>query len=175
MRIFIDTEFIEDGKTIDLLSIGLVKENGECYYAVNKEADLTKACEWVKGNVIPNLFINDFTEVNYSKSREQIKNDILEFCNGVTEFWGYYSDYDWVVFCQLFGKMIDLPDGWPMFCLDVKQIMHALGINKEDILKSKDVSKSYIEHNALEDAVEIKTMYENIREYEKNRDYPRRK
>jgi hypothetical protein len=28
MRFFLDTEFIEDGKTIDLVSIGMVKENG---------------------------------------------------------------------------------------------------------------------------------------------------
>ena len=28
-KIFLDTEFIENGKTIELVSIGLVKENGD--------------------------------------------------------------------------------------------------------------------------------------------------
>lgn len=37
------------------------------------------------------------------------------------EFFGYYSDYDWVVFCWLFGYMKYLPKGWPMYCKDLKQ------------------------------------------------------
>jgi hypothetical protein len=39
------------------------------------------------------------------------------------ELYGYYSDYDWVVFCWLFGKMIDLPKGFPQYCIDLKQIL----------------------------------------------------
>lgn len=36
-------------------------------------------------------------------------------------FYGYYSDYDWVLLCTLFGRMIDLPKGFPMLCYDLKQ------------------------------------------------------
>jgi hypothetical protein len=36
-------------------------------------------------------------------------------------FYAYYADYDWVAFCWLFGKMIDLPDGFPKYCKDLKQ------------------------------------------------------
>jgi len=39
------------------------------------------------------------------------------------DFYAYYSAYDWVVFCQLFGTMNDIPKGFPMFCYDLKQIM----------------------------------------------------
>jgi len=39
------------------------------------------------------------------------------------EFYGYYADYDWVLFCSLFGKMIDLPAGFPMYCIDLKQML----------------------------------------------------
>lgn len=38
-------------------------------------------------------------------------------------FHAYYADYDWVVFCWLFGRMIDLPSNFPMYCVDLKQIM----------------------------------------------------
>lgn len=34
-----DTEFIDDGKTIELVSIGLIKRNRESYYAVNADMD----------------------------------------------------------------------------------------------------------------------------------------
>jgi len=83
----------------------------------------------------------------YGKTNKQIANEIIEFIYGdcekdnITglsplelaqrygfndktknpEFYGYYSDYDWVVFCWLFGKMIDLPKGFPKFCIDLKQ------------------------------------------------------
>lgn len=37
------------------------------------------------------------------------------------KFYGYFSDYDWVLFCSLFGTMMDLPAGFPMYCIDLKQ------------------------------------------------------
>jgi hypothetical protein len=37
------------------------------------------------------------------------------------EFWAYYADYDWVLFCSLFGTMMDLPKGFPMYCRDLQQ------------------------------------------------------
>ena len=46
MRYYLDTEFIEDGKTIDLISIGLVSEDGREYYAINYNCDFSKASEW---------------------------------------------------------------------------------------------------------------------------------
>ena len=51
----IDCEFIEDGKTIELISIGIVAETGETYYAVSLEFDPRKANEWVQNNVFPTL------------------------------------------------------------------------------------------------------------------------
>jgi hypothetical protein len=78
----------------------------------------------------------------YGKSRGQIAEDILKFIaetscdcdraeNSISickkhkpiQFYGYYADYDWVLFCWLFGKMIDLPNGFPMYCRDLKQIL----------------------------------------------------
>ena len=48
MRYFYDTEFIEDGQTIELVSIGIVGENGSEYYAVSTDFDPSKANSWVK-------------------------------------------------------------------------------------------------------------------------------
>jgi hypothetical protein len=38
-RIFFDTEFYENGETIEFISIGLVKENGDNLYLVNADFD----------------------------------------------------------------------------------------------------------------------------------------
>lgn len=139
-QIWFDTEFIEDGRTIDLISIGLVRDDGAIYYAECQECDLSKASDWVKENVFPGLKGGE-----HRKPRAVIAQDIVEFSGPKPEFWAYYADYDWVVLCQLYGRMIDLPKGWPMFCRDVKQLCDSLGNPPLPPQES-------LEHNALNDA-----------------------
>ena len=152
MKYFLDTEFIEDGKTIDLISIGIVSEDDREYYAISMEFDRSKANEWVTKNVLsylppPPPISKYFEEQNFEypwKTRSNIAKEIIEFVGENPEFYGYYCDYDWVVFCQLFGKMIDLPKGFPMYCRDIKQIADDLGNPK--------LPDQENEHHALEDA-----------------------
>jgi len=40
------------------------------------------------------------------------------------QFYADYADYDWVLFCSLFGTMMDLPAGFPMFCNDIQQMFN---------------------------------------------------
>lgn len=54
-RYWYDTEFIEDGRTIDLISIGIVSSDGREYYAQSVEFDPRKASKWVEDNVFPHL------------------------------------------------------------------------------------------------------------------------
>jgi len=37
VRFFYDTEFIDNGRTIELISIGVVSEDGREYYAISTE------------------------------------------------------------------------------------------------------------------------------------------
>lgn len=158
MRYWLDTEFIEDGHTIDLISIGIVAEDGREYYAINYDCDFDRASDWVKENVINQLppkpligMYDNQSEVRKQGwwNKEEIVRQVEEFCNpakyGKPEFWGYYADYDWVVFCQLFGTMMDLPKDFPMYCNDIKQECDRLG--SPDLPKQEDGL-----HNALEDA-----------------------
>lgn len=144
-KIWFDTEFIEDGKTIDLLSIGLVREDGATYYAEPAEADRSRADAWVSEYVLPHL-------TGPIKPRAVIAAEIVEFAGPNPEFWAYYADYDWVALCQLYGRMIDLPDGWPAFCRDLQQIRAAVGA-------SLPLQKS-VEHHALADALWTKEAWE---------------
>jgi hypothetical protein len=141
MRVFFDTEFIEDGKTIDLISIGLVREDGQELYLVSSEFDESKASLWVRENVLAHIP----ADVKRHQRRE-IADIILSFLWDVEkpEFWAYYADYDWVALCQLYGKMIDLPKGWPMYCRDLKQLA--------DDLKIELPQPKGVEHHALADA-----------------------
>lgn len=143
MKIFFDNEFIEDGRTIDLISIGMVREDGAQFYMESSECDLSKADDWVKENVIPNLKLSG----NTCRSRYYISQQIIKFVGPSPEFWAYYAAYDWVALCQLYGKMIDLPEGWPMYCNDLKQFIDHWGIE----IKQDDSN-----HNALDDAIWLK-------------------
>lgn len=140
MRIWFDTEFIEDGKTIDLISIGMVREDGKVLYLENVECDLSRASDWVRANVLPHL-----GEPDERVPRSAIARMVRVFAGEKPEFWGYYADYDWVALCQLYGTMMDLPKGWPMFCLDIKQLCVSVGDPRLPP-EGKD------EHNALADA-----------------------
>lgn len=162
MRYFLDTEFIEYPCTIDLISIGIVSDDHREYYAISTEFDDTKASDWVMKNVLyhlPDLFPRNKADKEASllwKSRSRIASDILSFCSvelyGKPEFWGYYADYDWVCIAWLFGAMVDLPKGWPMYCRDLKQWADAVGNPALPAVKGD-------EHNALVDARRHKAIY----------------
>lgn len=82
---------------------------------------------------------------NYGRSNEEIAKDIVSFvswcgndtnedgncsychnkggCMDKPQFYAYFADYDWVVSCWLFGRMLDLPKNFPYYCRDLKQML----------------------------------------------------
>lgn len=86
--------------------------------------------------------------------------------NGVAitpTFYGYYADYDWVVFCWLFGRMISLPKGFPMYCTDLKQEMDRLGVTKQ--MKQSACPDPVGEHDALVDARWNQDFHQELKAY----------
>lgn len=298
MNYYLDQEFIEGFRKpflgrqrhfIDLISIGIVAEDGREYYAVTHEFDLRQAWNrydlkltgkldlpgihrstekiyWLRENVLRPIwkdlckqYLSD-TEITannhqytrmafqaftynslqgllsiYGKPLTTIAKEVKEFCikpglainldavreaadkNSMTtqevldlyyekkialfdislcvplanriEFYGYYSDYDWVLFCSLFGKMIDLPKGFPMYCRDLKQTLdekldtamilfskrreldimgtteHQLTLHEklEKVKAYHGYPKQENEHNALADARWNKKLHEFIK------------
>lgn len=150
MKYFIDTEFSERGPShpIQLISIGIVREDGRQFYAESSDFDPDDCNVWVKKHVLTRL-------KGKHLPLRVIAADIKFFIgDDKPEFWGYYADYDWVVFCQTFGSMIDLPKGWPMYCRDIKQWCDALNnpsLPKEGYVRGELITKG-TEHNALDDA-----------------------
>lgn len=166
MKYFLDTEFIERGPEfpITLISIGIVTEDGREFYAINSEFDPSVCNDWVRANVLPHLDLNDGWDRR--ASLDEIAVQIVQFCDseffGKLEFWGYYCDYDWVVFAQIFGTMMDLPKGWPMYCRDLKQLCDDLG-------NPKLPEQPSTEHNALADAQWNKQVYEFLQARKRER------
>lgn len=140
MRYFFDTEFHEDGKNLELISIGIVSETGRELYMESMDIDLTTLPEWHQENVVPHLD-------GHTYSRERMRAEILEFIgdDDDPEFWAYFGSYDWVLMCRIFGRMIDLPKDWPMFVRDIQIVRKQLGGVR---LPAQDGPA----HNALNDA-----------------------
>lgn len=161
----LDTEFMEDGSTIELLSIGLVAEDGRELYLENWHADLAKADPWVQEYVLPHLHLYEQT---CSDDGHKCPLHALSgmgriiyqwMCDKSPVFWGYYSAYDWVVVCQLFGAMINLPKNWPMYCHDLRSW---LDLHHFSYVKQPDD----MPHHALRDARWIMQTLKKYRSYQ---------
>ncbi len=141
MKYWIDTEFIERPFTIDLISVGLVAEDGREFYAESSEVDWTRASQWTLQTVRPQL------DGKTAMTREFIGYAVRDFVHGDENpvFWGYFPAWDWIAFTWLFGNMDELPFHFPQLCLDIKQWAIALG----DVALPQQVGTK---HHALADA-----------------------
>lgn len=190
MRYFYDCEFIEDGRTIDLISIGIVADDGRHYYAVNSDADWDRIRKhrWLADNVWPQLPLRGYkqdlvivggktrtkltklgvinTEDARVRPRWVIANEVRDFLlrdpREEIELWAWYAAYDHVVLAQLFGPMISLPKGIPMWTHDVQQEAHRLGVDVED-----EVPHTGTAHHALADAHWTKAMHDHLKGVER--------
>lgn len=249
MKYFLDTEFLEGSQktffgqskpTIDLISIGIISELGDEYYAISKDFNLKEAWDrwqpdrdcseyekeyWIRENVLMHIHYElSLKEANhnlkydkwrdlitqrengnygdrhfktlkkllnkYGKTNAQIAFEVLNFVHGyndignwlgtlneyyqaqkksepkeLVEFYAYYGAYDWVAFCWIFGKMIDLPKGFHMYCRDLKQILDEKEMARQDgtdmveLRNLPTYPKQENEHNALADAKWNKELY----------------
>lgn len=269
MKYFLDTEFLEGcqakrifgiplGKTkptIDIISVGLVAEDGREYYAISKDFNLKEAWNrydvivdqvsgdmrnhfpegrkrkvyWIRENVLKPIYYDligkDINFHNYdqfftynslsrlinskAKSNKQIAEEIFNFVNpdlgfpisaynnsdlkdgkplsdhfnnhnvididgyfyARPEFYTYYGAYDHVVFCWLFGKMIDLPKGFPMYSKDLKQIIDTHFSYDNQILEYLKEEKEL--HGKYPSKYLAEYIMHNIEEIKNNQNYPK--
>lgn len=170
MRIFYDTEFHENGHYIDLLSIGIVREDGEELYLVVQDQGLMQRAanhDWLRENVLPSLPVRVIDEgpkrfgmarynaayddahpdIDNVHGKEALARAVRRFIQRTpdVELWAWYSAYDHVALAQLWGPMVALPDGIPMFTCDLKQECVRLG-------DPRVPEQTEGQHNALADA-----------------------
>jgi len=152
-----DTEFVDDGSSIELISIGIVCEDGREYYAVNSDVDFerVKSDDWLWDHVVSRLPVVhpsnrrlaglDLTN-SQVRPRWVIANEVRDFllAEGEAELWAHHAAYDHVVLCQLLaGRMVDLPAGIPHFTHELQQ---AIEDHRAPVRAPDD------DHHALDDA-----------------------
>jgi hypothetical protein len=151
MRYYLDTEFYEDGQFIDPISIGIVSEDGREFYAEFPPVEVPSD-HFVSKNVLPHLR-------GGFMSPENIRFELLSFIGADRhpQFWGWFASYDWIVVCQIFGTMMQLPDDFPKYIHDLKSIQ------KIFLPDFKFPVQQSVPHNALEDARELRDRYELLK------------
>ncbi len=191
MRFFYDTEFLEDGQTIKLISLGMVSEKGREYYAQSCEFDYAEAEHhpFVKEHVLshllscPTQFSFHHGQEMHQRQRGRCKGELIRSCPWRTldqlrwelfhfveecsrgsdtppQFWGYFADYDHVVLSQLYGTMMDLPAGWPMYTRDLKQTLDDILFDHPGL--EIEMPKNPEPHNALHDARWNRWLFEEL-------------
>ncbi len=131
MRYFLDTEFIESERRVDLVSVAVACEDGREFYAISTEFDPALANEFVQTVVLPLL---EPREDPAWKSRRRILAELIAFVGTDPEpvFWCWGgAAYDWWAVVQLFPLADRVPDGWKYSAYDVMQLVEARGLRTD--------------------------------------------
>lgn len=144
MKIYFDTEFTGLKKDTTLVSIGLITEDGESFYAELTDFDESYKDEWFVNNVLNNLLLDEeknakkkTPEIFVYKTKEEyfIADKTVRGTKNVVSYELYrwlkdfvsiqlVSDvchYDMVLFIDLFGGAFDMLPSITPACHDINQ------------------------------------------------------
>lgn len=157
-KIFFDTEFTGLHQKTTLISIGLVAETGESFYAELTDYDESQIDEWLQKNVIGNLqlskpLIHGHSAIMYEggtpkeycgdlkKLRPVLEHWLSQFEK--VEMWSDCLSYDWVLFCQIFEHAFKVPKNVFYIPFDICTLFLEYGkdpdINREEFASDGDV------------------------------------
>lgn len=166
--IFFDTEFTSlDPYEGEILSIGMVKENGEELYL---ELECDAECnDWVKENILSTL-------QQEKVSREEAKKLVADFVGDKKPLAvAFVNQYDIIYFYKLFGGP-ETPFFW--MPIDFASILFENGYEPEDYLNRGKVFKElgidiekFNQHNALDDAKLVRETYLKLKKMSINKEW----
>lgn len=187
MKIFHSVKYLERGPELPIkpISVGMVRDDGEELYVINMDMQLSVVVNslQIQLNVLPYLPIRvtgqassimnsviewdgEHEDIHRVVAADQmaslVKNFILDYDQeeyGKPELWSYYGAVDYVVLCQLFGAMADLPPGLPLYTNDLVQEWNRLG-------QPATLPASPTEHRAIDDARWNQLAYDELEKWE---------
>ena len=175
MKVWFDTEFTGLHKNTTLISIGLVNEYDETFYAEFTDYDESQCDDWIKENVLNNLQFKNMTSDRWAETfmvdedrhtRVRVNKDFVRYN---LELWlSRYPDeiqlicdvshYDMVLFIDIWGGAFDIPDNVCASCHDINQDIarfyditesRAFDISREEITKDSKYEVDGTKHNSL--------------------------
>jgi len=207
MNIFFDSEFTGLHQGTTLISLAMVSETNETFYVEFNDYSIERYDECVEENVIKNLlysydketghrlfyklkvFNNSWSSYRAVGNSEDIMHWIKCWLNYLSSqkdsliFWGDCKDYDWVLFCELFGGALELkvPNTFGLniiypYSFDISTIMKMKAIdpdiNRENFAFDNEKDMAYFDehfkdvqtgkHNSLWDALVIQACFHKL-------------
>lgn len=185
IKIYFDTEFTGLTQNTTLVSIGMVTEYNNVFYAEFNDYNKNMVSDWIQQNVIANLKLqgsNYYNNLNYfvSGNKTDIHAELVSWLLNIRNNYGdcnfqFVSDvshYDFMLLINLFVKdALNLPHVISPYCHDINQDIakfynisdyEAFDLNREKIVREKYPSNKEFnklcdknKHNALWDAYMI--------------------
>jgi len=186
-RLFIDTEFTGLHQDATLISIGVVSETGKHFYMELSDYDQEQIDDWLLEHVIGNLVMAEpfaGEQEYYSVSRHHdnpLGTDIYESYSiqlrgdssllkielekwlgqfGEVEMWSDCLAYDWMLFNEIWGGALEIPDNVYYIPFDISTMFKIKGIDPDvdreefaEVAMPHPANTSFSpKHNALWDA-----------------------
>lgn len=173
-KLFFDTEFTGLHQGTTLISIGIVADSGEKFYAEFNDYAITQVDDWLKENVIAKLN-HPKGDVSDCIVTEDRPNDMLVY--GTTkeiktylekwlsqfeavEMWSDCLSYDWVLFSQIWEHAFNIPKNVYYIPFDICTLFKVKGIDPDIKRESfANMTDDSSKHNALWDAEVIAECY----------------
>lgn len=178
--LFLDTEFTELSQSARLLSIALVADSGEEFYAELNDYGQENITDWVREHVVANFEFNNvdvFASIEgktekYKHGREETAGYLRKWIQqfGTVEIWADVHAYDWVLFCELFGGAMHIPANIFFAPFDLATLFRYKGMIEPRGKYEKDISRFEFagvadtkrQHNALADARVAKICFDKL-------------
>jgi 3' exoribonuclease, RNase T-like len=170
MKIFLDTEFTGLHQKTSLLSIGIISDDHRTFYAELTDYHQEEINDWLRANVLAHFRFGEtncegtdwYVHGDSAIVGTQLRQWFSVYDKGEVQVWADVLAYDWVLFCELFGGAMQLPEQVYYLPFDVATLLLAKGIDpdihRETFVQLPDAQK----HNALWDARVTKAVYEKI-------------
>jgi hypothetical protein len=174
-KIFYDSEFTGLHQHTTLISIGLASECGQQFYAEFSDYAKNQCDDWIAENVLKHTRWLQSGQTQAVNSKE----NNLQLCFGTTEnvrealtqwlaqfkqieIWADCLAYDWVLFCQIFGGALCVPQQIFYMPMDLATVFKIKGLNPDCSRAEFANVDSLTLHNALDDALLAKACYEKL-------------
>ncbi len=184
MKLFLDTEFTGLHQATTLISIALYADENNYFYAELNDYDKGQVTPWIEENVISKLEFNDIIgaveisgtciKIKANKATIALRLSFWLKQFDTVEIWADVLAYDWVLFCDLFGGALGIPENIFYAPFDLATAFRLKGLIEPHSKYEQDVKrldfiglKSSKQHHALEDAKVDKLCFEKLMTYDK--------
>ena len=177
VNLFYDSEFTGLHQSTTLISVGFVSETGAEFYAEFSDYDQSQCDEWIKRNVLAHTrWLQQTAQQPFA-----LQEGNLSLCYGdqafVTErltqwlsqfpaihVWADCLAWDWVLFSELFGGALHIPQHIFYMPFDLATLFNASGLDPATPrVEFAEMSACGVhQHNALWDAKVVKACHSKL-------------